>query len=392
MKSPIYSIFAALTCSSLAIAGQYPLLPTQSQDFATSQLQQISDSQKMANRHTDGVQFSQPAGDMKLAAFAGDLRNSSRQYWLETSSAELKSGITLYTTAPGAVIRISAKGNSKAASDFDIGALQFGTSKDWLSASAASDALASQAALKHTGLAGNTALRLRQDFPVGSFKVRLHPTAKSTPGALLVHVFEPNSNAIATAVSAKRHYSSGSKATIQVELSEISQASLHGFVVAPDGESFDLTFKNQSADLKLPKGYHGMGLWEAHVYVNGDHKGLPTARSVRVPFSVATPTAKFDRNVIVDEERFGFDIQVASSGRYAVKGVLMGTNSKGALVPVSVAESAQWLEPGNHQLELNFANKTSGQISAPFEIQHLQLVDQSRMAVLHQQQRAVVIE
>jgi len=63
----------------------------------------------------------------------------------------------------------------------------------------------------------------------------------------------------------------------------------------------------------------------------------------------------------------------------------------GGLKPAGVARSAAWVEAGRGVLELRFGPEVveASGLQAPYEVRDLRLADQARMAVLHQQARAL---
>ena len=127
--------------------------------------------------------------------------------------------------------------------------------------------------------------------------------------------------------------------------------------------------------------------------------GRPFERWATTAFGVAVPTAGFSGGVTVASgdvsAEMVFDVEVASAGRYAVQGLVYGTDpTTGELRPASRFESAAWLAPGagsNPQASLgadiDFCHLAN--LAPPFEIHDLRLVDQSRMTVV--QRRAVAL-
>lgn len=112
-------------------------------------------------------------------------------------------------------------------------------------------------------------------------------------------------------------------------------------------------------------------------------------RTAKTAFAVATRTAALlpapttfeptDDGAIVAVE-----LEVGSEGRYAVTGTLYGTNAAGELTPFLGSQTASMLEAGTQTLNLVFTAEqlASAELSAPYEVRHVQLQDQSRMYML----------
>ena len=80
-------------------------------------------------------------------------------------------------------------------------------------------------------------------------------------------------------------------------------------------------------------------------------------------------------------------MEVASEGRYEVSALVSGTDSRGQLTRVMLSRSAYYLQPGNHQVAVRFdtAILADAGVKAPYKVEKLRLMDQSRMALLAQQ-------
>jgi hypothetical protein len=72
----------------------------------------------------------------------------------------------------------------------------------------------------------------------------------------------------------------------------------------------------------------------------------------------------------------------------------MAPTAFGQLQPLAFAQSAAVLEAGQGQIVLTVDEATlaASGLKAPFEVRNLQLLDQGRMYMLEERQRAVVIQ
>jgi len=132
------------------------------------------------------------------------------------------------------------------------------------------------------------------------------------------------------------------------------------------------------------------GLYEAFI----DAKANGIQRRVKTAFALSKPTAKLMPVYSGTLNRgLAVNLQIKDAGRYEIRGVLYGTNRSGQLEPLLNSSTAQWLEKGRSALRLNFDKNiidASG-LKAPFELKHLQLMDQSRMGNLAISKRSVSI-
>lgn len=107
------------------------------------------------------------------------------------------------------------------------------------------------------------------------------------------------------------------------------------------------------------------------------------------------PQARLDGNVNLldraDQLVARFGVEVGAAGRYEVRALLYGMVG-GAMAPVAVAHSAAWLEPGAGTIELAYDAALLAGVRGPYELRDLSLLDQSRVGLLHRQQRGLVID
>jgi len=341
-----------------------------------------------------------------LAADAGPIEAPapytavSRDHWRDVDGAELARGLTIETTAPGALVLISpAERGSNAVERDDLHVLRAG---QVLKADAATTTLAPQAALEAvTGTRfapGALGFRLAPDLGSGRFDLQI----AGAQGRYVVHVREPDSPFALRVDSPRAGYLAGDHARVHAALdSGGRQASLHdvgGMLVAPDGREFPLravrTRTGVALDAALPRQASAVpGLWEAHVLAVADAGGTTVLRDAKVAFEVAAPTARLagqhtSRSDADGLLTFELPVEVGSPGRYEARAVLYGTGSAGDLVPVAVGHAADWLAPGTGQLTLVFPAAVLAGARAPYELRQLGLHDQGRMGRLEYRERA----
>lgn len=284
----------------------------------------------------------------------------SREYWIDASESEIQNGVKLPTTAPGALVRLSPHDGTSAIVVDDVQLRMDGRA---LQRSAGIRSVADEEALRAAGMdvpSGSVVLRLA-DSVQGNVNLAV-PTAR---GAYLVHVFEPASPVVLKLAAERDSVIGGDAITFRARIEGASLERIGGLVSAPDGASQQVDFVRQRDGSYLasvtPDIAHAgsAGLWEAHAFgVTGGKAAVP--RDVRTAFAVSRPVARLDGSVAqlaTGKEgglSFRIGLEATAASRYAISGVLYGTDGEGQLRPVAVAQSAAWLEAGRRSLQLRY--------------------------------------
>lgn len=359
-----------------------------------------------ASRHGESaaIQFSwlASAGHASQAGMQ-PVTVESRQYWVDINGQALAAGIDLPTTAPGAVIRISAL-DSGSALQLDGAGLQLAVDGIALDRAQLHD-FATGAQLQDQGLSvpsDSLAFRMPQELPAGQLNVRLDGAPASQ--SLVVHVFEPNSEWVAQLSAPRTNFLAGQPMDLNVSLSNgkhrFAVESTQAFLVSPDArESWAVSQTQAEGALNAAAPLSSApapGLYEAHVYVDQPVGDLIVRRDLKLAFSVAPVAGRFTGQVSqLSSQDLGLNlgVEVAADGRYQVNGEIHGTNQFGQLQPLAFAQSASVLEAGQGQIVLTVDEATlaASGLKAPFEVRNLQLLDQGRMYMLEERQRAIVI-
>ena len=381
------ALAAALASFSLAAVAAQPLLPPGQADQVPTRLVALPAPAGQFERAP--VSFSWRLEPDATLSPSPTFAAESREYWQTVDGAELRNGVALKTSAPGALIRISP---THGAAPLDAGKIAVHGNGRTARLEQAADADALRAAGMDVS-SGTAVVKLARENGAGAYSLR----AEQAQGRYVVHVFEPDSDVVLTAKTDRSHVLGGDTVTVAVALSRTGRAipaQAEGLLVAPDGSSRAITVKPDAqgqlvARAKLPlQASASPGLWELQVFATGD--GI--SRDARTAFAVAAPTARLGGEVTVDASQLRAMVPVenASTGRYEVRGTLYATGADGSLAPVSQAHSAAWFERGQHTLVLGFdrAHVPAG-FGAPYEIRALELNDQSRMAPLESRGRAV---
>lgn len=388
---------ALLPVAGLALAQRGPALaPPGAGDLVAGQLV-AGVRAPLADVERSPLQFFQPlSADVRLES-APPHQAESREYWQRVDGLALRGGYALALTAPGAVVLVSPATGAEplVRSQFAIASRSGAVALDQ-----AADTLVDAAALQAAGMGvapGSVGFRLRPGFEADARLV-----VAGASGDYVVHVLEPASADVATARALADTVHGGGTVQVQVALAggaRIEAAT--GVLLSPSGQAFDVGYTSAGdggllGTVALPAGAGGEpGLWDLRTSVAASGRAGAFQRDVRTAVAVVAPVARLDGAVErlvrrVDgaiELRFG--IEVASPGRYELRGVLHGTDDKGALVPLGLAQAAAWLEPGTGTLALAFPVLSRGGVNAPFQLRDLRLFDQARMGLLERRELAL---
>ncbi|TVQ35022.1 MAG: DUF4785 family protein [Wenzhouxiangella sp.] len=402
-KLQLIAALSLISGSALA-APSVEWLPPANSDLVASGL--TADlSQIPASRHTESspITFSWAMTVDRQPGPQG-LSADSRQYWVDVTGRTLAEGVDLPLTAPGAVIRVSAL-DSGSQLQLDPARLQLSVDRRTIDIAALQD-VSTGAMMQRQGMSvpeDTLAFRLPADVDVASLSVR-HPGAGADQ-ALVIHVFEPNSSWVAQMSAPRPNFLAGQPIELGLVLSngshEFSIDNVDAMLVSPDaGQVWSLNHdgdRGLGGRVPLDGLSAAPGLYEAHAYIEQQVKDTVIRRDVKIAFSVAPPAGRFTGQVSqVAGSALGLDlgVEVVTAGRYQVNGEIFGTNAFGQLQPLALAQSAALLEPGAGSIRLELdpnVLKSSG-LDAPFEVHNLQLLDQGRMYMLEERQRAIVIQ
>lgn len=315
----------------------------------------------------------------------------SREFATELDAATLSSGWQIPLTARGAVVRVTPFGGEKSLA-LDSIEIRHGGAKLALREASANMADAGQ--LRAAGM----------DFPDGSVAFKLKPELGSSGVALavvspkasryVVHVFEPESTEVLILGADRSGALSGQALNASVSFASGSAKRLGqvtGLLVSPDG---------RSEPIDLSKGANGTfsarfvpsaaatsgGLWELHVFATSSDGTVQ--RDAKTAFAVALPRARTTGKLTLASARDGviasIPVEAVSASRYDVSAVLYGTNSDGRSMPVAIAHSGTWLEPGTATLTLHYPAEivTRRGFRGPFTLRQLTLTDHAQQAVI----------
>lgn len=380
-------VAACLALFPIAAVATQPLLPAARYDQIPTRLVSLPAPTGQFERAP--VSYSWALDPLAPLAPPAPYVAESREYWQTVEGTDLKAGVQLKTSAPGAVIRISP---TRGSAPIDARNVRMNGNGKAARLEQAVDAASLQAAGMDVN-AGTAVVKLARENGAGAYSLR----APEARGRYVVHVFEPESEVVLKAYADRQHALGGETITVAMDFLHGSRsvpAQAEGLLVAPDGSSRPVAVtRGQDGKLTAAVGLPTQasaapGLWELQLFADGE--GL--SRDARTAFGVAAPTARLGNDITVDASRLRIDLQVesASPGRYEVRGTLYATASDGSMAPVSQAHSAAWFERGESTLVLAFdPTQVPSGYGAPYEVRQLELNDQSRLAPLESHGRAL---
>lgn len=340
-----------------------------------------------------------------VEASASAYMAKSRGYRFQVSGTELEQGVVLPLSAPQPVIRLTS---SVAEIDPSVIRVREAGESGWRSKAAIETAVdATQLKSLLAFETGRTSM-IRLSKAIAPGLVELSAPASGDRG-VMIQVNEPQSDAVLQLQTTRATYHPNDTLTFSTGWSrpDITSEHVDAVLISPSGERFEVPMSENVAApwtgtvaLEQPIATPGQ-LWHVVVDVEGvDGTGESILRTAKTAFSYVERTARLTGDLSrteTDEEHFqlAFAVDVAIAGRYALSGVLYGTDTSGAVRPMLMGQSAMVLEPGSGSLALTFDRTLMPEdvdVSVPLELRDLRLVDQSRMGVLHRQAQAVVLE
>lgn len=318
---------------------------------------------------------------------------TSNEYWFSVTGKQLNAGIDVHTTAPGALIKVSrvgAKGEK-----MDGKALSLLDSKR---ANVAGKVIGEDD-LQGTGIfAASSAIKMDTSVNPGTFKLSYNQ-ALNADNQFVIHVKEKHSTNLLKIETNKQAYVAGENLTFDAMMlagdETIAMNNIEAFIMSPSGKKFAaqaVKGKNGLATVNARNFVKGEqieapinGLYELHLIANASDQGVQVQRRGKIAFAMAEQTATLAPvKAQVSGKQTQFAIDVNTAGRYEVRGVLFGHDSKGQLKPIMETHAAETFKEGKQVLTMEFDQKILKQsgLKAPYELKNVRLYDQSRMSRL----------
>jgi hypothetical protein len=326
----------------------------------------------------------------------------SREWAMTVSGAQLRAGLALPTTSLGALVELRrAPFGDMSGPRLERQALQLQSPGGvTLEGDEAAEMLLEGSELEsvHPGLGGD-GLVLRLDPALGSGVFALSLDGAPHEAIYGVRVRERDSEVVLHVHTDRPTYLHGESVGVHVSLSQgerpLSTSRIHALVRSPAGDAEMLKLEATAPGRYVAA--HPMDtlsptpgrLWTVQVSVGVDVEGgLETRRTATTSFAYALPTARLSGALAVDMARDGsivatLPIEVAAEGRYAIAATLWGIEHD-VDVPMLMMQSAAHLSPGEHdvQLFLDAEILARAELSPPFIVRDMRLLDQTRVALL----------
>ncbi len=327
----------------------------------------------------------------------------SREYFVEANADQLRSGISLKTSAAGAVIKLSPRGNiqksTRQLGRDDIAVSVAGNVVSLGAFASTLDDSSKFAEMQKSGVAfapGSLAFQINESLGATSFKL----VVKNANIDYLVHVFEPQSPYAVTLSTSREAYLTGESISVNAKLATDAAAGnadiveLNGGIASPHGDvsaiSFvrgqDGTFTGHTTVNESAVGE----LYEAFVTATLRDGSTVVLRDAKVGFAVGDATAKIvnvaragSTASTADRQDFHAVVSVSAAGRYQLEAVMFADRN-GERIPVAVAQTGAWLESGRQAITLSFADLklASRNIGGAFTLGNIVLKNQGTLAVM----------
>ena len=398
-----------------AAAGAEELLPVAASDLAAATLIAAAAPAEAKSVPREAVALSWPlAAAAELEPLPQPFTSRSKEYFVDVTGDDLRRGVTVYTSQPGALVRLNPAAGDAAAGPPEKAAIEpaalvlndpSGRSHgagSGMDLAVGADQLAAAGA---PFAAGTSAFRIRDDLGAGAFTLRAEDLGAASASRYVMHVLDQNSDVELELRTLATDYLHGQ--TLIVEAALAGQASglrtrrIEGFVTSPAGRAWPLSFRAAGggvhrATLQLDAvEAPAPGLWQVHASAQGHTAEHALLRAARTAFACSVPSARFSAASELSVSDRGLTlnlgVEAASASRYEARAVLYGTAADGTLRPAGIAHTAAWIEAGHGSLALTFGREILAGVEAPFELRDLRLIDQVSMSLLHRQSRALEI-
>jgi hypothetical protein len=328
-------------------------------------------------------------------------KQESVKYHQEVTLAELQKGVSIYTQAPGAVIRIVRQGKS-----LNPFTPKFSIKKEGIerSLNEASSLWAENEALQNSVFANElTAIQLKAELGSGEFILSEKSKSTHSNERFMIHVLDKASSTMLSLETDKAFYQYGDELVTTIRLhdnySDYPIDTLTAYVISPDGEVFSLTTEKVSneaykAYLKLNSEKNPRGKnWyvEAEVTTKIDEQTFK--RHAHTAFSYGIPSAAITELKALRSKPYHFSVgvNVATGSRYALQATLFATTNQGRKEAIESAQSAAWLPPGQSEIVISFAPEIANRYKAPYYLGSFQLIDYGQLKTVDTYKKSIDI-
>lgn len=375
MKTGKIALFL-LTCGFTQVHAfslpKSPIKPYECQQCATLSHEALEDRWAISNTISEAA----PSNAQK-----------SYGYKEQVSMQQLRSGVTIHTLAPGAIVRIIPLQKS-APAIFQLTTPKNGT----LSLVEASSLYKKDGAISTKD---QTFLQIKPELGAGQFIIQSKDKHANNSDAYLIRVFDTYSSSYIKVETDALHYQYGDKVTATVTLNgddfQYSTENIDIALINPKGTSTRLPFSESGqnkfkASITLESETNDLGEnWYIEANVLGQIGSNIIKRSGHTAFSYAVPSATLLSIKKITNKPLTFiaTIDVATASRYALQSVLFSKSIQGAPQAIQTSQTAQWLEPGKHVLQFTFDN-AQGLSDDNLYLGYLRIIDYGQLKTVYQ--------
>lgn len=323
--------------------------------------------------------------------------HKSYSYNQRVTAEELRRGVALSTRAPGAVVRITPL-ERKSMPELDLK-----TPQNQLMALKDASALYAQDETLRDAFMGadhQTMMQLKPELGFGTFIIKSKSSVTNEAPAYLINVFDKFSLIYLQVEPEAMQYKYGDHfaATISLKDSDNSYSvdEVNAHLINTDDQTIPLKLteikRNKflaSTDLLSELNAHGDN-WYIEAEVLSEKDDGFVRRSARTAFSYSIPSASLlsIKKVSSHPLTFAATIDVATTSRYALQGVLFHKKASGEVVPIETSQSAQWLDTGKQTIQFNFDNSNQIAEDALF-VGYLHLTDYGQLKTVYQHNQPI---
>lgn len=378
----------------------------------------VTQSDRLAEVEKKPLAYSQILSESaQLVLGDPQLDLSSKSYYFTVSGSRFNQGVEFFTDASEAVIRVTPlpmdKQKLKQADQIDEFALQDGEKGsavrlasqlepgdlEVISAlgsikgqdpSMSLQATSQQMNAAHPALFKNTAaFKLSAAMGKGRFTLK---TAKALQPEerYMVHVFDKNSSLELTAKTRSINLKPGDLLSLSAQINDKARVleAAEVTLISPQGEQWELPVTLKSDELQTdwpvtlnPQAAPGE-LWKLVVLAR-TKSTEPITRIVEMAIDLNSDSASLTSSTAAGSG-WTSHIQVNQPGRFELRGWIFGLDQNGKMQPLLLHYQAEWLEPGLQAIRVNpdFSGLAGRGIKGPFYLNQIQLLDQSRLALL----------
>ncbi|GAA0198777.1 hypothetical protein GCM10009123_02600 [Kangiella japonica] len=388
-----------VSLSSTAVASGNVTSKSERGDAYTGISQPTTPTYPDSERELKSVSYSFPISDINQLDFSQKQAHvQSRQYKVDVSGAQLKSGVTLNTSAKGALVRISAFDGKSAIEPKQL-SVKTSTGKLYKQGKAF-DTLVSSDVMQKNGMGfqqGTTGFKLDDSLGAGTFTLKAD-NAIASHAKYRVNVFEKNSDTEMHLTANKSNYLKGQALKVDAKVFNLGRTekivSIKGKLVSPSGKTHKVSFSPSKEGYVLNKPLDMTAdsipgaLWELHTEVQAKVGGQLVQRNGQLPFAFAQKTASISAKPVVSGQKQSpvatIPVNANVDGRYEVRAILYGTTEDGSLKPIMMTHSAANLAAGEGAIMMKFDPQilANAGVTAPYKVEQLELRDQNQMALI----------